>query len=148
MSTLATIHFKREPGWTEFFIQCPKIEAIIKELSKNKQITLEESGDYSPEDMSPFSSYRYYVIQGAPPPLPSGKKVWGSFANGILLNGNFNMRYLCFVGLTEGVKIKFTKPFPRQLMKELVLQGIGQMKEFLIEYGAVVQGTVTLIEKE
>jgi len=146
MVTLAKIGYKREPAWTEFFIQCPKMEELIKNIAKNKRITLEDSGDYSPDVMMEIIKFPYYVVN-APPPLPSGKKAWGAFSQGIFWNGVFNMRYFTFEGLKEGVTLRFTQPFPSVILKEIALSGGTQLKEFLAEYGSSFQGTVTLVEK-
>ena len=142
VKTAFKMKIQRKQDSTEIYLESPTLESLMKDWSNGKTYNpVDQEGDPA----AYVSGYRAYTVVA--PVLPSGRRNWGSFGNGINAGG-FNLRLLTLVGLGEGITLKLHQPLSRTMIRDLM--GIAQtsVTELLNEYAKPVEATLTLVEAE
>lgn len=142
------LKIRRRIDGTEIFMKSEKIEALMKEWAKDKQDDPMTAGDFC--DVVDLNSLKAYTVNTQSLPLlPSGKKAWGLFYNGILLNNQtFNLRYITFVGLGQGVTLKILQPYSTAIIQKILESAKQVVGEFLSEFAKPLEGNLVINEKD
>lgn len=117
------------------------VEEMFRSWSKGVTITPRLEGDETAGiELGDLKAYKIGQLSSLPP-LPSGKKAWGSFSHGLLINGVFNLRFLTLVGLGNGVTIKFKLPYSKEMIKDFIRKFDETVPEFITDFAKPVKAT-------
>lgn len=140
--TAFKMKIQRKQDSTEIYLESPTIEALMKDWSRGKTYS---PVDQEGESAAYVSAHKAYVVTA--PLLPSGRRNWGTFGNGIN-SGGFNLRILTLVGLGEGITLKLHQPLSRSMIRDLMEVAQTSVTELVNEYAKPVEATLTLVEAE